>query len=183
MDLKSNTSPVVTDPVPMTQSRLGVHSALMPYTPAGPTFSPTLFLTIPRKKPGILDDVRSNAWLDAMKSSSPTYRKKSKDSTTEPASNESDLAYRIWMVMLFVIWYCPCYAWILLPEEYKRSVVIFFVLLQLKYPSALSSFEQITNYAKGKRVALFLDYDGTLSPIVDDPDRAFMSSAVGILTF
>ncbi|KAH0448392.1 hypothetical protein IEQ34_022192 [Dendrobium chrysotoxum] len=45
-----------------------------------------------------------------------------------------------------------------------------------KFPSALSSFEQIKNYAKGKRVALFLDYDGTLSPIVDNPDRAFMSS-------
>ncbi|KAK8686422.1 hypothetical protein V6N13_125447 [Hibiscus sabdariffa] len=40
----------------------------------------------------------------------------------------------------------------------------------LKYPSALSSFEQITNFAEGKRIALFLDYDGTLSPIVDDPE-------------
>jgi len=27
---------------------------------------------------------------------------------------------------------------------------------------------------------MFLDYDGTLSPIVDDPDRAFMSDEVGI---
>lgn len=25
---------------------------------------------------------------------------------------------------------------------------------------------------------MFLDYDGTLSPIVDDPDRALMSDAV-----
>ncbi|KAG9150251.1 hypothetical protein Leryth_009837 [Lithospermum erythrorhizon] len=48
----------------------------------------------------------------------------------------------------------------------------------LKYPLVLSSFEQITNSAKGKRLALFLDYDGTLSPIVDNPDKAFMSSAV-----
>ncbi|KAG0449330.1 hypothetical protein HPP92_027418, partial [Vanilla planifolia] len=46
------------------------------------------------------------------------------------------------------------------------------------YPSALSSLEQVVNYAKGKKVALFLDYDGTLSPIVDNPDHAFMSSAM-----
>lgn len=45
----------------------------------------------------------------------------------------------------------------------------------LKYPSALLSFEQFANSAKGKRIVLFLDYDGTLSPIVEDPDRAFMS--------
>ncbi|KAK5844685.1 hypothetical protein PVK06_000826 [Gossypium arboreum] len=44
-----------------------------------------------------------------------------------------------------------------------------------KYPSALSSFEKITNFAKGKRISLFLDYDGTLSPIVDNPDFTFMS--------
>ncbi|XP_031739175.1 trehalose-phosphate phosphatase B [Cucumis sativus] len=29
---------------------------------------------------------------------------------------------------------------------------------------------------KRKKIVVFLDYDGTLSPIVDDPDRAFMSS-------
>ncbi|XP_058086084.1 probable trehalose-phosphate phosphatase F [Magnolia sinica] len=46
----------------------------------------------------------------------------------------------------------------------------------LKYPSALTSFEQIMKCAEGKRIALFMDYDGTLSPIVDDPDAAIMSS-------
>lgn len=32
--------------------------------------------------------------------------------------------------------------------------------------------------AKGKRIVVFLDYDGTLSPIVSDPDCAFMSDPV-----
>nr|GMD70330.1 trehalose-phosphate phosphatase A-like isoform X1 [Ipomoea batatas] len=48
----------------------------------------------------------------------------------------------------------------------------------IRYPSALASFEQITNYAKGKRIALFLDYDGTLSPIVRNPNCALMSNAM-----
>ncbi|KAK8623550.1 hypothetical protein V6N13_118433 [Hibiscus sabdariffa] len=43
------------------------------------------------------------------------------------------------------------------------------------HPSALSMFEQIVAASKGKRIVMFLDYDGTLSPIVQDPDRAFMS--------
>lgn len=50
--------------------------------------------------------------------------------------------------------------------------------LQLKYPSALNSLEQITTCARGQKIALFLDYDGTLSPIVDNPDHAYMPSAV-----
>lgn len=43
------------------------------------------------------------------------------------------------------------------------------------HPSALDMFEQIIDASKGKQIVMFLDYDGTLSPIVDDPDRAFMS--------
>ncbi|GAB2268475.1 hypothetical protein Dimus_003432, partial [Dionaea muscipula] len=45
-------------------------------------------------------------------------------------------------------------------------------------PFALDSFDQMMSMAKGKRIVVFLDYDGTLSPIVDDPDLAFMSEAV-----
>ncbi|CAN6542720.1 hypothetical protein FF1_019644 [Malus domestica] len=45
-----------------------------------------------------------------------------------------------------------------------------------RHPSAMSMFEQITNASKGKQIVMFLDYDGTLSPIVEDPDRAFMSN-------
>ncbi|XP_050224124.1 trehalose-phosphate phosphatase A [Mercurialis annua] len=146
MDLKSNhTAPVLTDPAPITKSRLGIHSTLLPYASAGLAFSSNLWLTIPRKKTGVLDDVRSSSWLDAMKSSSPPHKRIAKDFGTELSSADIDFAYRTWM---------------------------------LKYPSALTSFDQIANFAKGKRIALFLDYDGTLSPIVDNPDCAFMSSAM-----
>ncbi|KAJ1290929.1 hypothetical protein BS78_02G280000 [Paspalum vaginatum] len=44
-----------------------------------------------------------------------------------------------------------------------------------KYPSALNAFEKIVAYGNGKKIVLFLDYDGTLSPIVDEPDNAVMS--------
>lgn len=44
-----------------------------------------------------------------------------------------------------------------------------------KHPSALNMFDQMMAIAKGKRIVVFLDYDGTLSPIVEDPNRAFMS--------
>ncbi|KAK7858983.1 putative trehalose-phosphate phosphatase 10 [Quercus suber] len=44
------------------------------------------------------------------------------------------------------------------------------------HPSALSSFEEIKSVAHEKQMVVFLDYDGTLSPIVNNPDQAFMST-------
>nr|ABD92780.1 sister of ramosa 3 [Zea mays] len=44
-----------------------------------------------------------------------------------------------------------------------------------KHPSALAAFESVLAAAKGKKIVMFLDYDGTLSPIVRDPDSAVMS--------
>ncbi|KAK3147073.1 hypothetical protein QOZ80_3BG0277730 [Eleusine coracana subsp. coracana] len=44
-----------------------------------------------------------------------------------------------------------------------------------RHPSALSRFDLLASAAKGKQIAVFLDYDGTLSPIVEDPDRAVMT--------
>lgn len=41
-------------------------------------------------------------------------------------------------------------------------------------PSALDGFETISRKNGGKRIAVFLDYDGTLSPIVETPDKAVM---------
>ncbi|KAG6500422.1 hypothetical protein ZIOFF_040267 [Zingiber officinale] len=55
-------------------------------------------------------------------------------------------------------------------QEYENWV--------MQHPSALRNFGDIVAGSKGKRIVMFLDYDGTLSPIVDDPDRAFMSDAV-----
>ncbi|XP_062098927.1 probable trehalose-phosphate phosphatase J [Humulus lupulus] len=46
------------------------------------------------------------------------------------------------------------------------------------HPSALDMFEQIIEASKGKQIVMFLDYDGTLSPIVADPDRAYMSDSM-----
>ncbi|VFR02220.1 unnamed protein product [Cuscuta campestris] len=50
-----------------------------------------------------------------------------------------------------------------------------YVRWMTKYPSALTSCQYILNKARNKKIVVFLDYDGTLSPIVDDPNRAFMS--------
>ncbi|OMO50026.1 Trehalose-phosphatase [Corchorus olitorius] len=46
----------------------------------------------------------------------------------------------------------------------------------VKHPCALNSFDSMMKEAKGKKVVVFLDYDGTLSPIVENPDKAFMST-------
>ncbi|KAI3424243.1 hypothetical protein D9Q98_009599 [Chlorella vulgaris] len=44
-----------------------------------------------------------------------------------------------------------------------------------EHPCALLNFSQIAAQAAGKLVAVFLDYDGTLTPIVSNPDQALMS--------
>ncbi|KAL6556288.1 hypothetical protein OROGR_005576 [Orobanche gracilis] len=143
MDLKSRkTSPVLADPAPLNKSRLGIRSGLLPRSQSGQSFS-TSIPTVPRKKPGKLDDVRSNGWLDAMKSSSPPRKKILMDlNSADVISEDADVAYLSWMI---------------------------------KYPSALDSFQTIVDRARNRKLVVFLDYDGTLSPIVDDPDRAFMS--------
>ncbi|PHU20313.1 Trehalose-phosphate phosphatase B [Capsicum chinense] len=46
----------------------------------------------------------------------------------------------------------------------------------VRHPSALDMFDEIIALSKGKQIVVFLDYDGTLSPIVDDPEKAFMTT-------
>ncbi|KAL5197831.1 hypothetical protein ABZP36_001343 [Zizania latifolia] len=114
-----------------------------------------------------LKPLHANGWLHDMKLSSPTAALVSNGS-----SGSFDPTYRAWTVSL-------------MPHRILVVAVLIFVRggttvhlllsLQKKYPSALSAFDQIVVCGKGKKMALFLDYDGTLSPIVDEPDNAVMS--------
>ncbi len=45
-----------------------------------------------------------------------------------------------------------------------------------KLPHALESFQDIVTEIGGKRPVLFFDYDGTLTPIVEDPDAAELAA-------
>lgn len=66
-----------------------------------------------------------------------------------------------------------------LKKKRKRKIIVICEnFAQKQCPSASNKFEEITAKSKGKKIVMFLDYDGTLSPIVDDPDRAYMSEAV-----
>ena len=64
----------------------------------------------------------------------------------------------------------------------KLLTSFIFLLLQKNHPSALSSFEEIKSVAHEKQMVVFLDYDRTLSPIVNNPDQAFMSTEVSTLS-
>ena len=45
-------------------------------------------------------------------------------------------------------------------------------------PDALSNREELARRLAGKRPAVFLDYDGTLTPIVDRPEDAVISAGM-----
>lgn len=61
------------------------------------------------------------------------------------------------------------------PPAVPRSEDGNYAKWQMRYPNALRQFGKIEDRLKGKRLAVFLDYDGTLTPIVNDPDRAIMA--------
>lgn len=93
MDMKPNqASPVIADPAPVSKPILGIRSSRL--SQQGAAFSK--YLT--RKKPGKLDDVRSNGWLDAMRASSPPRKKLLKDRSFEFTSGDADIAYISWTV-------------------------------------------------------------------------------------
>ncbi|MCD7465701.1 hypothetical protein HAX54_001781 [Datura stramonium] len=45
----------------------------------------------------------------------------------------------------------------------------------VEHPCALDKFEEMKSIAKEKKIVIFLDYDGTLSDIVPNPEEAFMT--------
>lgn len=61
------------------------------------------------------------------------------------------------------------------PEAFDLEAAVYKNWLE-KHPSALKSFDRVVRHAHKKPIVVFLDYDGTLSPIVEDPERAFMSA-------
>lgn len=105
-------SSVLTDSAPVNNSRLGIYSALLPYTSNGSVFSRSLFSTTSRKKPVSLDDVLSARWLDSMLSTSPTRKKTNLDSTTEisPSAHDRDVVYSSWKVILFQLIFLSTFA-------------------------------------------------------------------------
>lgn len=97
MDIKT---PVLADPAPIKKSRLSMHSSILPYSPQPQRtlFATGMLLSIPRKKTGVLDDVRTAAWLDSMKSSSPPPKKFAYDTNADQDSSDVDVSYRSWTV-------------------------------------------------------------------------------------
>ena len=47
-------------------------------------------------------------------------------------------------------------------------------------PSALTDFPDIQRALEGRQAAVFLDYDGTLTPIVDTPAQAVLSEEMRV---
>ncbi len=183
MDL-SNSSPVITDPVAISQQLLGgLPSNLMQFSvmPGGYSSS-GMNVGVSRLK---IEEVLVNGLLDAMKSSSPR-RRLNVAFGEDNSSEEEDPAYSAWMVSYNGYIGCVSVGLISCTSNSQSFSFrgqywhMWWLVLQAKCPSALASFKQIVASAQGKKIAVFLDYDGTLSPIVDDPDKAVMSPVVSL---
>lgn len=149
MDFKSNhNSPVLTDLVPVNKSRLGMSSNITPYSPPSTTFSSSGLCLTIPRRKAAYGKVEDVRASGWLDAMKASSPPRKRLNKDINFDTASDET----------------------DSEYCSWL--------MQYPSALSSFEQITNYAKGKKLALFLDYDGTLSPIVDNPEHAFMPSAM-----
>ncbi|KAF3794065.1 putative trehalose-phosphate phosphatase 6 [Nymphaea thermarum] len=108
---------------------------------------------------------RVNMWLDSMRALSPTSTK-----PVPPLVVDDKQAVPVLTIV-------SDFPYITMYGE-TTQVDRLYSSPEMHLPSALRMFEDITEASKGKQIVIFLDYDGTLSPIVDDPDRAFMSDAM-----
>ena len=61
------------------------------------------------------------------------------------------------------------------PSPVVPVVPVDYATWKRSHPCAIELFAKVMEGAKEKKVCVFLDYDGTLSPIVNDPDKAIMS--------
>lgn len=53
-----------------------------------------------------------------------------------------------------------------------------YVAFRARHPCPLAEWAAFRRHTRGKQFIVFLDYDGTLTPIVSDPDRALLSEEV-----
>nr|BAD25928.1 putative trehalose-phosphatase B [Oryza sativa Japonica Group]BAD25985.1 putative trehalose-phosphatase B [Oryza sativa Japonica Group] len=112
-------------------------------------------------------------WVESMRASSPTHAK-----AAAALAAGVDEEHAAWMVRFrSPIDRCSSRSWRARADtDMNRAFP--FVFVQARHPSALGEFEKVVAASKGKQIVMFLDYDGTLSPIVDDPDAAFMSETM-----
>lgn len=128
------------------------------------------YLSLPHQnfmKTTTLEDAKVSAWIDSMRAASPT-RAKSSENREKSSWNVSITKTRPFFFEIIGFFL----------NVVLTDLCMFLICLQLYHPSALNLFDSIVNKSKGKQLVIFLDYDGTLSPIVTDPEKAFMSRKV-----
>ncbi|XP_024541253.1 probable trehalose-phosphate phosphatase C isoform X1 [Selaginella moellendorffii] len=140
-------------------SLLGSSSSLFPYCSSSAPFAAT------QQRIGACryENGRISSWIEAMRASSPSRGAPVKDeqsnnvnsSSSSSSSSSSNISSS--NHLKHVTAESPYAEWL------------------EGHPSALDSFGNMMEGAKKKKVAIFLDYDGTLSPIVENPEQAFMS--------
>lgn len=132
MDIKSgHPSPVMTDSPQISNSRLTVRQSRPPHSSSS-SQNNNLLLTVPRKKTGIIDDVKANAWFDAMIASSPTPALVNKDND----ATTTDMTYREWTV-------CPLLCILSLVNFSEHHSLVFYPLI---YVSVLAGQVSISSY-------------------------------------
>ena len=132
--------------------------------------------------------IGGGGWVESMRASSPTHAR----AAAALAAGVDEERYAEWMVRAPSP-AAPCITYsssfslpsirVFIPLFTETHALRLLPLFQVKHPSALGMFDQVVAASKGKQIVVFLDYDGTLSPIVVDPVAAYMSDTVNILLY